>query len=103
MCSITQTDATSHNRAVILAMIVTLNPNNQTQTDLHGIVYAPYVLYAYVLNYAVRVEQFLSYLMGVQIKNFYFVIWSLEEADKDWMIWLVGGWVSVSSDTGSPR
>jgi len=49
------------------------------------------------------VEQFLSYLMGVQIKNFYFVIWSLEEADKDWMIWLVGGWVSVSSDTGSPR
>ena len=27
----------------------------------------------------------------------------MEEADKDWMtIRMVGGWVSVSSDTGSP-
>jgi len=29
--------------------------------------------------------------------------WNLEEADKDWMmIRMVGGWVNVSSGTGSP-
>jgi len=27
----------------------------------------------------------------------------MEEADKYWMIKMVGGWVSVSSGTGSPK